>query len=283
MRTITTQIINRTTHMLDTLITAFSLPFMQRALLAGVAIAMSTAFLSVFVTLRNMSFYADAISHAALAGIAIGILLGVSPFIAAVVFCVLLAIGTVFVKKRTTVSIDTLMGVLFASGMALGITIISRMQGVRADLFSLLFGDILTVSWIDVTTATILTGTIIIYLLWNSKALLLTTFSPDFSRVRNINISILDYTFFAITALTIALSLKIVGIILITGLLVLPGAIGKNLAHSFKQMVGFAIGANLLATIMGIGASYYIDIPSGPAIILVGTLLFILSLLVRRR
>lgn len=268
--------------MLDSFITVLSFPFIQRALLAGLIIGVTTAFLSVFITLRNMSFYADAISHSALAGIALGIMLGVSPFPAAVVFCVLLAIGTVLVKKHSSVSIDTLMGVLFAAGMALGIVLISKLENIRTDVLTLLFGDILAVSTNDIIISLALATLILTYMLFTSKQLLLTTFSQDFGTIRQIKTNLLDYSFFIIAALTIALSIKILGLLLITGLLVLPAAIAKNLAHSFKQTVFLSLLFSLLSTLIGIIASYYIDIPSGPAIILTATGFFILSMIFRR-
>ncbi len=269
--------------MIDNIFTVLQFPFIQRALLIGCIIGVTTAFLGLFVTLRNMSFYSDAISHAALAGIAIGLLLNVEPFIAAVVFCLLIGLGTAFVKQRSKVSIDTLMGVLFASGISLGIALISKQQGYQGDLFSFLFGDILATNWNDISIAFVLGLIIIVYLLGSSKRLLLTTFSPDFSFVRGVSARLTDYMFFGATALTIALSIKVIGIVLVTGLLIIPAAIGKNMAHSFKQAVLWSILASVFTTIIGIIASYYIDIPSGPAIILLGTILFVLTSLFQRR
>ncbi len=268
---------------IDSIINLLQYPFIQRALLAGCVTSLTAAFLSVFITLRNMSFYADAISHSALAGIAIGVMLGVAPFPAAVVFCVILGIVTVFIKKRTTVSIDTLMGVLFASGISLGIVLISQLQNIRTDLFTYLFGDILAVSWNDIILSFVLAGIIIAYLLYISKQLLLNTFSPDFAYIRNVKNRFIEYSFFVATALTIALSIKIVGIVLITGLLIIPGAVAKNLARSFKQTVFISLIVGVLSAISGIIASYYLDIPSGPAIILVGTLLFIITIFFKKR
>ncbi|MDP3970852.1 MAG: metal ABC transporter permease [bacterium] len=268
---------------MDSLITVLSYPFIQRAIIAGCIIAISTAFLSVFVTLRNMSFYADAISHSALAGIAIGIMLGVAPFPAAIVFCVFLGLGTVYIKNRSTVSIDTIIGVLFAAGISLGVALISRLQEFRTDLFTFLFGDVLAVTWNDILVSTVLTIVILIYLLYTSKQLLLSTFSEDFSIVRGIKTVWLEYSFFAITALTIAMSIKVVGIILITGLLIIPGAIGKNLGKSFKQTVFWSLIFSVFSAISGIIISYYLDIPSGPSIILVGASCFIITTIIRRR
>lgn len=273
---------NTNTAMLDFFITALSYPFMVRALIAGLIIGIATAVLSIFITLRNMSFYSNAISHSALAGIAIGILLGLPPFPAAVVFCVLLGLATAYIHRRSSVSTDTLMGVLFAAGMALGITIISQLQTIRANLFSYLFGDILAVSWDDIWISSILGAVIILYMIIYGRRLLLVTFSPDFSAMRSVSVKWLDYSFFVITALAIAISIKIIGLILVSGLLVLPAAIAKNIARSFSATVVVAVMVSIITTLIGIAVSYSINVPSGPAIILAGAALFLISLLFRR-
>lgn len=269
--------------MIDSIITALSFPFIQRALIIGCVIGITAAFLGVFVTLRNMSFYSDAISHSSLAGIALGLLFSFDPIIGAIAVCVLLAIITAYMKQHSAVSIDTVIGVLFAGGISLGIALLSQLQGFQGDVFSFLFGDIISTTWTDVWIAIALSVVIFIFLLFNSKRLLLTTFSPDFSFVRKLSYQRMDYAFFIITSLTIALSIKVIGIVLVTGLLIIPAAVAKNLAKSFKQVVWMAMVVSLISVISGILISFYINIPSGPAIILVGTVFFILAVLFRRR
>lgn len=266
----------------DLILQMFTLPFMQRALLAGLCIGIAAAFLGVFVTLRNLSFYADTIAHSALAGIALGLLLQVSPTIAAIVFCIGIGLLTVYVKNRSLISLDTVVGVIFSAGLSLGVVLMSLLPTYRSELFSILFGDILTLGWFDVITSLVVATGVIIFLLVTSKRLLLMTFSPDFTYVRGVNGARLDYAFFVVTALTIAISIKVVGIILVTGLLILPAAIAKNLAGSFKQLVWIAILASVISTIVGLILSFVLDLPSGPTIILVSTVGFGLSLFGRR-
>lgn len=269
--------------MIESTIALLTLPFVQRAIIAGCIIGIAAAFLGVFITLRNMSFYADTISHTALAGIALGALFNITPFIAAVIFCVALGIMTVYLKNRSAVALDTVIGVMFAGGVALGVAILSRLQGYRAELFTFLFGDILAVTWDDIWLATLLSVAIVIFLLYTSKRLLLSTFASDLTYVRGIAVQRLEYAFFIVTSLTIALSIKVIGIILMTGLLIIPAAIAKNLAQSFKQTVGYAMIASVIATVSGMIVSFYSDLPSGPSIILVGTIGFILSTVLKRR
>ncbi|EKD78755.1 MAG: high-affinity zinc uptake system, membrane protein [uncultured bacterium] len=263
---------------IDILLNAFTLPFMQRAMVAGVVIGMAAAFLGVFITLRNLSFYSDTIAHSALAGIALGLLFHLSPTLSAIVFCILIGIITVAIKNRSVISLDTVVGVIFSAGLSLGVVLISLLPSYRSELFSILFGDILTLNWWDVAVAVGISLAVMIFLLYTSKQLLLMTFSPDFTFVRGINGTRLDYAFFIVTALTIAVSIKIVGIILVTGLLILPAAIAKNLAKSFKQLVVLAISISLISTVLGLSLSFVLDLPAGPTIILVSTVGFGLSL-----
>jgi ABC-type Mn2+/Zn2+ transport system permease subunit len=267
---------------LDTLLQLFALPFMQRALLAGLCIGMAAAFLWVFITLRNLSFYSDTIAHSALAGIALGLLLNISPTVAAIIFCIGIGIATVYIKNRSVISLDTVVGVIFSAGLSLGVILMSLLPTYRSELFSILFGDILTLSWLDVGLAGAITVGVVIFLLYTSRRLLLMTFSQDFTFVRGVNGVALDYAFFIITALTIAVSIKIVGIILVTGLLILPAAVAKNIAHSFKQLVWLAMIMSVVATITGLTLSLLFDLPAGPTIILVSATGFGLSLFARR-
>ncbi len=260
----------------------FSLPFMQRALVAGLCIGVTAAFLGVFVTLRNLSFYADTIAHSALAGIALGLLLQISPTIAAIVFCIAIGVVTVYIKNRSRIGLDTVVGVIFSSGLSLGVVLMSLLPTYRSELFSILFGDILTLGWVDVLASIVVAVGVISFLLVTSKRLLLITFSPDFAYVRGIHGEWLDYAFFVVTALTIAVSIKVVGIILVTGLLILPAAIAKNIAGSFRQLVWLSILVSIISTVVGLILSFVLDLPAGPTIILVSTVGFVLSLFGRR-
>lgn len=267
---------------IDTVFAMFSLPFMQRALIAGVCIGIAAAFLGVFVTLRNLSFYSDTIAHSALAGIALGLLLHISPTVAAMIFCIGIGALTVYIKNRSVISLDTVVGVIFSAGLSLGVVLMSLLPTYRSELFNILFGDILTLNWWDVLLSAIVAAVVVLFLLRTSKQLLIMTFSPDFTYVRGINGSWLDYAFFTVTALTIAISIKVVGIILVTGLLILPAAIAKNVARSFKQLVWVAILISVGTTLVGLLLSFIFDLPAGPAIILVSTAGFVLSLIARR-
>ncbi|EKD46161.1 MAG: High-affinity zinc uptake system membrane protein, partial [uncultured bacterium] len=194
-----------------------------------------------------------------------------------------LAIGIVALKNRALASLDTVIGVIFAGSVALGIVIISFLSGYRADLFTLLFGDILAVSVTDLWLALLLAIIILVFLFRYATKLLLATFSEEFAAVSGIKTKKLDYFFFLITALAIALCFKIVGVILITGFLLIPAAAAKNVAKSFRSMVVLSMIISVISTLSGIIISFYFDLPSGPAIILAGTAIYLISLIFSRK
>ncbi|EKD76228.1 MAG: hypothetical protein ACD_43C00184G0001 [uncultured bacterium] len=178
---------------------------------------------------------------------------------------------------------DTVVGVLFASSLALGVLLISLIPSYRSELFTILFGDILTSSWPEVWLTAGSCLIVIVFLIITRKRLILNSFAPEFLSIRGISVAWLDYAFFIMTALTIAVSIRVIGVILMTGLLILPAAIAKNVARSFKKFMWLAIGVSLICTLLGIFLSYQFNLPTGPTIILVGSALFGLTLAGREK
>ncbi|GAB4251869.1 MAG: metal ABC transporter permease [Thermoleophilia bacterium] len=258
-------------------------PFMQRALLAGLTIGFLCAVVGVFVTLRSMSFFSDAISHAALAGIALGVLVGMNPVTAAVIFCVVVAVGITYLTFRTELTSDTVIGVFFSGSMALGVLVIGFQKGYQTDLLSYLFGDILSVSVLDVGLALALTLVVVGLIFRRSSLLIKVAFNRDLARVEGVNAVAWDYLFMTLLALTVAVSLKIVGIVLVSALVIVPAAAARNLARDFRRLMGLAAGIGLVSAAAGLVASYYLNTPSGPTIVLVAIVFFIASFFGRLR
>lgn len=258
-------------------------PFIQRALLAGVAVGVLCAVVGVFITLRAMAFFSDAIAHAALAGIALGILAGMDPVIAAVVFCVIIAIGITFLTYRTELTSDTVIGVFFSGSMALGVLIISFQEGYQADLLSYLFGDILAVSTLDTITAGLLAIPVVGIIMWRSTLLIKIAFNRDLAMVEGANPLLWDYVLMTLLALTVAVSLKIVGIVLVSALIIIPAAAARNVARNFRQLMGLAVIVGLVSALAGLVGSYYLNTASGPTIVMVAVAFFALSLTGRVR
>lgn len=255
------------------------LPFFQRALLVGIILGVLMAFLGVLLVLRRMAFFSDAIGHSALAGIAIGLLLEINPFIAALAFSLLVALGISAVKRISGLHLDTLLGVFFAASVALGVILVSFTPGYQADLISFLFGDILTVSQTDVLLSIVLTVVVAAVMLFAGKSLVAITLDSSLAKAEGIPVERRELLFLLLLAAVIALAIKFVGVILVTAMLIIPAASAYNIARSLSTMFVWSILISLLSVIFGMTASALLNVPSGPAIVLTGTVLFALSFL----
>lgn len=256
----------------------FEFEFIQRALLVGGLLSLVAATLGVFVVTRQLSFFSEAISHSALSGIALGILLHLDPFIAAIVFAVLIALGIVFVNERSKLASDTTIGVFLSFSVALGVLVIGLLKGFRAELFGFLFGDILAVTTSDIWISIVLAVIVLVFLFWRFKALTLISLSPDLAHVSGIKLRLFNYLFMALLAVTVAIAIKLIGVILVTALVIVPAAAAKNLGNNFLQMLIWALVISLFSVLVGIGASFYLDTASGPSIVIVSVIIFIASL-----
>ncbi len=258
-------------------------PFMQRALVAVVTVGFLCAVMGVYVTLRSMSFFSDAISHSALAGIALGVLLGIDPVVAAVVFCVAVAAGITFLTVRTELTSDTVIGVFFSGSMALGVLLIGLQKGYQTDLLSYLFGDVLAVNNLDVGLSLGLAAIVVFSLFRRSTLLIKIAFNRDLALVEGARVVAWDYAFMMLLALTVAVSVKIVGIVLVSALIIVPAAAARNVASDFRRLMGIAIVIGLTGAIAGLVASYYLDTASGPTMVMVVVLIFVATLIAGRR
>lgn len=254
------------------------LPFFQRALLVGIILGVLMAVLGIIVVLRNMSFFADAIGHSALTGIAIGLLLGINPFLAALFFSLLVALAILGVRTISKQTFDTLLGVFFAAAVSLGVIIVSRTPGYQSDLVSFLFGNILTVSPLDIGLSLAMVAIVAAAFFFAGKAWLAITLNPDLAKAEGISVAKNELVFLLILAAVIALAIKFVGVILVTAMVIIPAAGAQNLAKSLKSMFTWSITISLVSVIVGMLVSALASLPSGPAIVLTGTILYALSL-----
>lgn len=264
--------------MIEFILSPLSHPFFVRALAAGVSLALAASFIGMFVVLRKMSFFGDAVGHFAFTGIALGFLLGLDPILAAVVFSILIAIGVGYLEGRTSLSLDTTIGIFFSGAAALGIFLIGLLRGYRADLFQYLFGDILAITRQDIVVTTLLAAITIIAMSFAWRPLLQITFNKDLARVSGVKVDFWEYAFLVLLALVAAVSIKTVGILLVTALLIVPAAAAKQAAKNIRQLLFLTIVISVLSVVFGLAGSYYWNTASGPAIILVSLLFFVLSL-----
>jgi zinc transport system permease protein len=247
---------------------------MQRALVAGVALGLILPFFGVFVTLRRMSFFGDGIAHATLAGVAIGMIGGVSPFLTALGLGALFGAGIYLLERHTTISSDALIGVLFTGGLAFGIVLISRQQGYRPELLSFLFGSILSIGSLDLTVIVIFSVAIVVVLLMLLRPLTLLALDKETAWLYGVSTETLDFFFYVLLSVTIVLGVKLLGIILVSALLIIPSTVAKMLATSFKSLIAGSVIAGEFFIVVGLTLSYLLDLPSGATIILVGVVVF---------
>lgn len=260
----------------------FAYTFIQRSLAAGTILAVVAAVLGVFVVLRRMSFFSDAIAHASLAGVAIGLALQISPTVGAIAISVIIALLMAELTQRKLLSSDTIIGVLFSSSIALAVFIISLLPQYRIDLTSLLFGDILVVSVGDIVlAAALLLATLVVMRLYG-KTLIKLTFDRDVARIEDRSVNRVEYLFLFLLGFTIAAALKIVGAILVSALIILPAATAQHISRDLRQMFAISVSVSLISVLLGMYLSFVFDSPSGATIVLVLTTFFLGSLLFRK-
>ncbi|MCT8662778.1 zinc ABC transporter permease subunit ZnuB [Glaesserella parasuis] len=249
------------------------------AWLAGVFLTFITAPLGAFVVWRKMAYFGDTLSHSALLGVALGIFLQIDPYIAVILMTVILSLCLVWLEQHSTHSVDTLLGIIAHCSLSLGVITISLLDNVRVDLMSYLFGDLLAIGFNDVLFISI--GVIgiatLLALYW--KKLLAITVSPELAQIEGLNVARLRLLLMLLTALTIALSMKFVGALIITSLLIIPSATARRFAKTPETMVIYAIGLSILSVSGGLLLSALKDTPAGPSVVVCAGTLFLLSLI----
>jgi manganese/iron transport system permease protein len=249
--------------------------FFLRALAAAVIVSTVCAVVGTYVVLKGLAFIGDAISHAAFPGVVAAFLLKGPYLLGAGVAAVVTALGIGFVTRHARIRTDTAIGVLFAGTFALGIFLFSTIQGYVADLFSFLFGYLLSTTFDDLIGLAILGAIVLgtVAVLW--KELLYATFDPLGAAASGLRVDLLEALFLALVALTIVISLQAVGIILVVAMLVTPAATAQLLTVRFGRMMALAVLIGLASSIVGLYLSFWLDPPTGATIVLVETVLFL--------
>lgn len=264
--------------MLEYLLEPLAFGFMQRGLVASVLVAAICGILGSFVVLKGLAFIGDALAHASFGGVALAFVLGANIYIGAFVFAVATALGIGAITQRGRVSSDTAIGVLFSGTFALGILIISRVERYTTDLFGYLFGDVLSITAGDLWTIGALGGVVILLVAAFYRQLLFAAFDPTVAAASGLPTRGLEYLLLALLGVTIVTAIQAVGIVLVVALLVTPAATANLLVKRFHHLILASVGFGALAALLGIYLSYYLDLASGAAIILVATAIFFLVL-----
>jgi len=269
--------------MIDFFLSPLAYGFMQRALIASVLVGGITALVGVYVVLKGLAFMGDAISHAAFPGVVIAFMLKTSIYYGAVLAAVGTAIGIAWVGQHKQVRLDTAIGVLFAGTFAFGVLLMSTIKGYVGDLFSFLFGNVLAVSNTDLVVLGVLGGAIVLTLVAVYKELLFATFDPLGAQAAGLPVAALEYGLLTLIALTIAISIQVVGIILVVAMLVTPAATAQQLTVRFNRLLILAAALSVAESVVGLYISYYGNWASGATIVLVQTAGFGLVMLFGQR
>ncbi len=264
--------------MADFLLEPLEFGFMQRGLLASVLVSVICGILGSFVVLKGLAFIGDALAHASFGGVALAFVLGINIYLGAFVFAIATALGIGAITQRGRVSSDTAIGVLFSGTFALGILIISRVDRYTTDLFGYLFGDVLSITATDLWTIAILGLVVLALVLVFYRQLLFVAFDPTVAAASGIATRRLEYLLLALLGVTIVTAIQAVGIVMVVALLVTPSATAYLLTRRFHHMILASVAVGALSALLGIYLSYYLDVASGAAIILVATALFFVTL-----
>lgn len=260
----------------------FLFGFMQRALLAGALVAVAAAIMGTFIILRGMSLLGDALAHASFGGIALAIFLSVSPFYLALLTA---AVGGVLIhvlEHRGVVRGDAALGIVFTAGLGLGIVVMTASGVTNVNLVAFLFGSILTVTWDDVLLFGLLVAVLLVVIVGLYKEYVYLTFDEATAEATGVPAHGLNILFSVLTAVAVVASIKIVGVLLVSALLVVPAAASQHVARTFREALGGAVALALVAMVGGILLSFAFNWPPGGAIVVVSLSLFAGTVLLRR-
>ncbi|MEM6462496.1 MAG: metal ABC transporter permease [Pseudomonadota bacterium] len=252
--------------------------FFTRAIVAGIGVAIIAAPLGCFVVWRRLAYFGDTLSHAALLGVALAFLLQFNITLAVFLVCAAVAVGLVLLQRRAGLSSDSLLGLLAHSSLALGLVVLAFMTWIRIDLMGFLFGDILAVSRTDIGIIYLggLAVLIVLALVWHQ--LFAATVNRELAEAEGMRPALTNLVFMLLMATVIAISMKIVGVLLITALLIIPAASARRFAAGPEQMALVAAVIGVASVVLGLFGSLTWDTPSGPSIVVASLIFFLISI-----
>jgi len=259
----------------------FAYGFMQRAFLAGIIIALLCSSIGVFIVLRRMALLGDGLAHISFGGIAAGMLFGIYPILSALVFSLLGALGIQKLKRMKVYS-DAAIAIFFSFGLAIGVVLISLSHGFTADLFSYLFGSILAVSAMDILIIAAVGTAVLVIVALFYKELFYITFDEHSAQAAGLPVDRLDTLLVVLTALAVVLSMRVVGILLVSSLLVIPASTSLLLFKSFKKTIAGSMIVSVASVVVGLVAAYYLDLAAGGSIVMVLVAGFVVAIIYKK-
>lgn len=266
---------------MDSFLHLFEYQFFINAVLAAFLASIACGIAGTYIVARRIVFISGGITHASFGGIGIGYYFGFNPIVGAMIFSILSALGIEYMSKKTNVREDSVIAILWSFGMAVGIIFIFLTPGYSANLMSFLFGNILTVNSLNLYLLLALTILIIIIFVLMYKTILFVAFDEQYARAAKLPVELVNYMMITIVALTIVLNIRVVGIILVISLLTIPQTIANIFTKKFEMMIWLSVIIGFIGSMSGLLVSYYLNIPSGAAIIFFLVILFAISKIFR--
>jgi zinc transport system permease protein len=249
--------------------------FMQRALIAGAAVAITSSVIGLFLVLRRNSLFGDALSHVAFGGIAVGLVANIYPLWTGLVLSVLGALGITKLRQSTKIPADAAVAILLSAGLAVGITLVTLSGGFTVDLFSFLFGSILLISIDDTLAILAMTGTVLSIIILLYRKLMYITFDEEQAKVSGLQISRMNYLFVVLASAAVIVSMRLVGILLVSSLIVIPNVTALMFGRGFKKTALISVGISIFSVMTGISVSYAANLAPAGAIVLVSIAVFL--------
>ena len=260
------------------LVELFQFPFMQRAVIGGVLTGLMGGMLGSFTILRQLSFFSDALGHSALLGISIGLLLGLNPSVVLLPFAVCFALGVTYLLERTQLWTDALLNIIYSSSLAIAIIALSFVGQYKGGINNLLFGDILAVQTLDLvfSGALLIICTLFIGLTLRTQMLL--TLNEPLAIARGVSVSLHRTTFIVLLSLVVGVSIKAIGVLLVSAFVVIPACAARLLSRNFSSYVVISSGLGGLSAVLGMVLSASLNLPSGPSIVTIQLMIFLAAL-----
>lgn len=267
---------------LTRIIELFQLPFMQRALVGGILTGLMGGMLGSFTVLRQLSFFSDALGHSALLGISIGLLLGISPSVILLPFAVCFALGVTYLLDRTRLWTDALLNIIYSSSLAIAIITLSFVGQYKGGLNNLLFGDILAVRELDLIFSTVLLLVCTAFIGLSLRTQMLLTLHEPLAIARGVSVAIHRTAFIVLLSLVVGISIKAIGVLLVSAFVVIPACAARLLSRTFTNYVMLSAGLGALSAVVGMVVSAAFNLPSGPSIVATQLAIFLTAMALPR-
>ena len=270
------------TDIIDLLIKAFQYNFIKDALMVGILVAISCSMLGTFLVLRKLSLIGDGLAHVSFAGVAIAMLTAQSPLVVGIPLVAAASLLILKLHEKTNIHGDAAIGLVSSMAIAIGVMISSLSGGYNVDLFSYLFGSLLVISRVDLILSLVLAIAVVIAVIWLYPKLFAMTYDEEYAKIIGINVRHMNYLLSLLTAVTIALGIRIVGTMLISSMIIFPAVTALQVTNSFKATLGIAVITAVSSVVLGVLSSFVFNLPSGATIVLINSGFFVAAYLYRK-